>query len=478
MNKRIFKRCLCGVLTAAMAATALVGFTGCGDSGPGLTVMIYAQSHELEIYEEMRERFEEANPDIGTVDIQQVQQADYATQVTSALAAGNMADVFYVEPAGVARYAELGQILPLDDKFDEAQQEAISDIWPDAINAFRYDTETKQTQSGTLYALPHDYSVFMYAYNKDLFDAKGVAYPDNDSPMTWDEFKDVCAQLVTEDDTNPTWGCAIPTEFFFPQILYGNNGHFLSEDYRTVEMISADGTPQVEFVEAMDFLQELVAEGLAPSPEDDAALAVYQRWISNQIGFYPCGTWDVRSFNNTSNVYFENWGLTYFPVGPHGTYSAARAGTVGYAIYAQSQNVDAAVKFIEYYSTDLEGQRQLSEGLIQAPNLMSYARGEFADAIAEGGTLEYADNSQVLFDYIENDENNIAPNGYGYRNVMPEYVYTPSATWWNGSTGFLSEFTTFLNGGVSSVDYMTAMQPACQEALDTAWSEYEAVIGG
>ena len=38
MNKRIFKRCLCGVLTAAMAATALVGFSGCdggGDTGAG-----------------------------------------------------------------------------------------------------------------------------------------------------------------------------------------------------------------------------------------------------------------------------------------------------------------------------------------------------------------------------------------------------------------------------------------------------------
>ena len=70
-----------------------------------------------------------------------------------------------------------------------------------------------------------------------------------------------------------------------------------------------------------------------------------------------------------------------------------------------------------------------------------------------------------------------APNGYGYRNVMPEYVYTPSSAWWNGTTGFLSAFGDFLNGSISSVEYMTAMQPECQEALDTAWSEYEQTIG-
>lgn len=477
MNKRIFKRCLCGVLTAAMAATALVGFTGCGDSGVGLTVMIYGQTHEMEIYEEMRQSFEEENPDIGSVEIQQSQQADYATQVTSALAAGTMADVFYVEPANIPRYVEQGQILALDEHFDEAQQEAINDIWPDAVNAFRYDSATKQTETGSLYALPHDYSVFMYAYNKNLFDAKGVAYPDNDNPMTWDEFKDVCAQLVTEDDANPTWGCAIPTEFFLPQILYGNNGHFLSEDNRTVELMNADGTPQVEFEESMNFLRELVAEGLAPSPEDDAALEIYQRWTSGQIGFYPCGTWDVKNFNDTSIVAFDDWGLTYFPVGPHGTYSAARAGTVGYAIYANSEHVDAAVKFIEYYSTDMEGQRQLAEGGIQLPNLMSYANGEFSQAIADG-TVQYADNYQVVFDYMGGEESGTAPNGYGYRNVMPEFFYTPTTAWWNGAEGFLSQFTTFLEGNVSAVDYMSAMQTTCQELLDTAWSEYEEAIGG
>lgn len=477
MNKRIFKRCLCGVLTAAMAATALVGFTGCGDSGTGLTVMIYGQTHEMEIYEEMRQNFEAENPDIGTVEIQQSQQDGYATQVTSALAAGTMADVFYIEPANVARYAEQGQILALDEHFDEAQQEAIADIWPDAINAFRYDTETKQTETGALYALPHDYSVFMYAYNKNLFDAKGVAYPDDDNPMTWDEFKDVCAQLVTDDDANPTWGCAIPTAFFFPQILYGNNGHFLSDDMRTMELVNADGTYQQEFLDSMNFLLSLVQEGLAPTPAEDAALEVYQRWTSGQIGFYPCGTWDVKNFNDTSIVAFDDWGLTYFPVGPSGTYSAARAGTVGYAIYAQSQNVDAAVKFIEYYSTDMEGQRQLAEGGIQLPNLMSYANGEFSEKVASG-EIQYADNYQVVFNYMGGEESGTAPNGYGYRNVMPEYFYTPTTAWWDGSEGFLSQFTTFLEGNVSAEDYMSAMQTACQEQLDTAWEEYEMAIGG
>ena len=477
MNKRIFKRCLCGVLTAAMAAIALVGFSGCdGGGNVGLTVMIYAQDHEMDIYENMKNQFMEQNPEIGNVEIQRSQQDGYATNVTSALAAGTMADVFYVEPANIARYVEQGQIASLEQYLDEEQQAAIDDIWPDAVNAFRYDSATKTSETGDLYALPHDYSAFMYAYNKTLFDQKGVAYPDANEPMTWDQFRETCAKLVTDDANAPTWGCAIPTEFFFPQILYGNGGHFLSDDMRTVDWVTADGSYQQEFLDSMKFLQGLVADGLAPTPAEDAALGVYNRWCSGQIGFYPCGTWDVANFNNPEIVNFD-WDLTYFPVGPNGTYTAARAGTVGYAVYANSQHVDAAVAYIEFMSTNLDGQKELATGGIQLPNLMSYANGEFSDQLKDG-TVEYCDNYQVAFKYMGGEESGTSPNGIGYRNVMPEFFYTPTTAWWNGSDGFLIDFSTFLEGSVSAEDYMTNTAATCQEALDTAWEEYELAIGG
>lgn len=443
-----------------------------GGKDKSVTVMIYGQTHEMEIYDSMLEDFEDENPDVGTVEIQQSQQTDYSTQVTSALASGTMADVFYIEPANVARYAEQGQILALDDLLDEDQMASIQDIWPDAVSAFRYDSATEEFGTGSLYALPHDYSAFMLAYNKNLFDAKGVAYPDDDNPMTWDEFRNICAQLVTEDPSNPTWGCAIPFEFFFPQILYSNGGHFLSDDLKTVEFVYGDGSYQQPFLDSLNFLKGLVQDGLAPTPADDAALAVYQRWVSGQIGFYPCGTWDVANFNDPELVAFDDWGLTYYPVGPSGTYTAARAGTVGYAVYSGSDNVDGAVKFIEYFATNLEGQQQLAEGGIQLPNLMSYATGEFASEL-ESGVIQYADNYQVVFNYMGGESSGTAPNGYGYRNVMPEYFYTPTTLWWNGSNGFLTQATAFMEGSISAEDYMSSMQTACQEELDTAWEEFD-----
>ncbi len=108
---------------------------------------------------------------------------------------------------------------------------------------------------------------------------------------------------------------------------------------------------------------------------------------------------------------------------------------------------------------------------------MSYANGDFSDKLASG-EIEYCDNYQVAFKYMGGEESGTSPNGIGYRNVMPEFFYTPTTAWWNGANGFLSQFSTFLEGTVSAEDYMSSMQTACQTELDTAWEEYELAIGG
>ena len=128
-------------------------------------------------------------------------------------------------------------------------------------------------------------------------------------------------------------------------------------------------------------------------------------------------------------------------------------------------------------STNLDGQKQLAEGGIQLPNLMSYANGEFSQALADG-TIEYCDNYQVAFKYMGGESSGTAPNGYGYWNVMPEFFYTPTSAWWDGTNGFLQDFNTVLEGSISVEDYMRNTQAQCQELLDTAWTEYESAIGG
>ena len=42
------------------------------------------------------------------------------------------------------------------------------------------------------------------SYNKDLFDAAGVAYPSND--MTWDEYYDLAAKMTSGEGSSKVYG--------------------------------------------------------------------------------------------------------------------------------------------------------------------------------------------------------------------------------------------------------------------------------
>ncbi|NIQ99401.1 MAG: extracellular solute-binding protein, partial [Gemmatimonadales bacterium] len=59
-----------------------------------------------------------------------------------------------------------------DESFD------LPDFYPDLVDLCRHE--------GALFSLPRYTSVYVLFYNKDLFDAAGLAYPDN--TWTWDDY--------------------------------------------------------------------------------------------------------------------------------------------------------------------------------------------------------------------------------------------------------------------------------------------------
>ena len=69
-------------------------------------------------------------------------------------------------------------------------------ISKDGVDLSKYAGVTDQvTVDGSLYELPFRNDFWVLFYNKDLFDAKGVAYPTND--MTFDEY-DALAREMTD----------------------------------------------------------------------------------------------------------------------------------------------------------------------------------------------------------------------------------------------------------------------------------------
>lgn len=472
MKKKIVSAILCMTMVATMFAgcsvqksdgtegaaeedtsTFVDEMTGNGDKS--IDILIYAQDHEKAVYKDLISQFVEKHKDeIKQVNFEVTTQDEYNTKMTAAMTAGELPDIFYVGPDAVRSYVDNGYVAALDDLVDE---KAVNDLWPTIVNAYKYDGD--KVGSGSLYCLPKDLSCFAFAYNKDLFDKAGLAYPDPENPYTWEEFTSVCQALTQDTDGDgevDQWGVANANAFGFTPYVYSNGGRLLNDDQTKVEI-----TTNKNFLNAFQYYADLTTKyKVTPSVEQDTALGGYQRWLDGQIGFYACGTWDVAAFMDDATFPY-NWDLCAWPVGPDGDgKSSTWTASVGFAVSAQSKNQDLCAELIQSLSTDEDGQKALcgetTGKALQIPNIMNYAQTTFKEKVADK-TIPYADNVDVIFGYIEGNDK--------YQGMFSETTYTYNAEWWDT---FLEGMPNVMNGSISVEDYCKEVEPKMQEALDNA----------
>ena len=141
-----------GVVAATLATTILAG---CGNSDSSesedgrknLSVFIFANDHESEVYKDMIAKFEEDHKDtIANVDIQITTQEEYSKTLTGMMTAGDLPDVFYVGPESVEQFVENGYIAALQPILDEKGISTDGLVAQEALDSYRYDGE--KTGSG------------------------------------------------------------------------------------------------------------------------------------------------------------------------------------------------------------------------------------------------------------------------------------------------------------------------------------------
>jgi len=182
MNRKI----LAAGSIAAVAALVLTGCSGADDtadadaSGPvSLSLSGWSLDTTPE-FQALADAFHEKNPDI-TVTLKEYDPTEYNTLVTADLAAGSGPDIItQKEVKYLTTFQEGGQLLD------------VSDVkLPDGIGgADSYKVD------GKAYAVPYRQDAWVLYYNKALFDAAGVDYPDGS--WTWDDY-DAAAEELTGD---------------------------------------------------------------------------------------------------------------------------------------------------------------------------------------------------------------------------------------------------------------------------------------
>lgn len=114
----------------------------------------------------------------------------YMEKLNAMATAGDLPDTAIMSEAGVIQWAEQGMLADISGMYDEDEAKPLDCL------AFTYE--------GNTLAYSVAFESLMMFYNKDMFDAAGVAYPPSksDEAWTWDEFVETAKKLTLDANGN------------------------------------------------------------------------------------------------------------------------------------------------------------------------------------------------------------------------------------------------------------------------------------
>ncbi|MDJ1015927.1 MAG: extracellular solute-binding protein [Paracoccaceae bacterium] len=384
-------------LKAAALATATSALTVLSSAANAVEIEYWQYFFDARVaaMEQLIENFQAANPDI-TVTMTHFPYADYRTKVAAAIPAGEGPDVVQLFYGWLNDYkaAELIQPLPAGD------------FPADAIDAEFFPMVSAMREGDSYWALPTAVRSLALFYNERLFEEAGIDGP----PETLDEMLEIGATLTERDGAGNitqaglTMGMNAQDHHWFREGLVRQfGGEPYLDDYKTVNYNTEAGQKAMEFYIGLGEEGGIGAIGFMDEPQ-----AAFK---AGRAGMHIDGSFRIGSLNKTRGL---KWGVTELPANADGVrsnYSSYWVNAI--TTKAEGEKYDAAVKFMQYITSDEAMQIWLdvvgelpakpSVGLTEE-NANNETFGPFIRGLAYANTTKFVNESaqrQLLIDAVE-----------------------------------------------------------------------------
>ena len=344
------KKTIAVFLIALMAMTSVFAGgsqeTTAADGTTTLTFAVWDYTQNVYLAKAI-EAFEASHPDIN-IEVQDTPAADYITKLNTQLNGGSNVDMFLIKEADKTKtFYDRGQLANLTPYIEAA-----------GIDMSVYNgTDANFTFDGGTYGMPLRTDQYVLFYNKDIFDAAGVAYPDND--MTWTEFEDIAAQITSGEGANKKYGAYFHSWNACVQnwgvqdgehSIMSGSYEFFKPYYEMVLRMQEAGT-------CMSFAQ-IQASGLSYTD-------VFSQGL---VGMLPMGSWLINTMvqRNLSGESSVNWGVAVIPHAEDVPNGYTVGATTPICINNASKNKDAAWEFVQFISGPEGAQIMAENGQVPA----------------------------------------------------------------------------------------------------------------
>ncbi|GAC1467105.1 MAG: sugar ABC transporter substrate-binding protein [Ktedonobacteraceae bacterium] len=428
MSRRSF---LAGAASTAIGGALLASCGGGGQTSSGnenVTLrwsMWSATPQERAAWEGLAADVHKAYPNI-TVKLETSSFNDYWDKLQTQIASNTQADIVAMQSLRMPGFAARHALQPLQPYIAQDNNVKPDDFFPSIRDGLSFKNQP--------YAFGYDVGPILLYYNKDLFKAAGVPFPSSTKPMTWDEFRALCAKLTKAQEQQ--YGFVIQPGFdSMVPWLWSGGGDYMDEAEKTSTLDSPDAKA------ALQFVIDLILKDKSVAPITDLANPLFasERFYSGKIGMIANGPWEI--VNVRKGVNFD-WDIAPLPAGKAGSVTWV-AGS-GFGVSSATKHAAETWKALEVITsqTSLEKLAKAGRGYPARQSAVS----AFADPSLKP---EHVDVVEKIL------SNSIAKTRF----------FRTTTTWQETEVMFTQEFNPIFLGQRSIDDMVSRVKPKFDELL-------------
>ena len=385
--KRFLAILLIGTLMTALTACggggnqAEEGPAGSSNKGQAisgdLTVFGWGGGEELQSRKEATKVFKKLYPKVKVHEVW-LPADNIDIKLDAALAAGNAGDVIMMSPDWKGLRSKWFEDL---NPYIERDQLNLEALFTQGVDGGYVDPDGKRE------GMPTTASDFMIAYNKDLFDKAGIAYPTND--WTWDGFATTAKQISSGEGANRIYG--IVSHWIlqsFAPFIYGGKPY--NEDW-TKQTLDDPNT-----LKGYQMFGDLVKAKAMPDDAAAKSMPMDQMFAAGKAAMYPLGLFEASTIAKNIGTNFK-WGIVMPPKDLSGKTVNIKFQT-GFAMNKDSKNKEAAWAYIKTISLNKEVGDLYSK--VNLPASKESTDGTFTNLKIQGTDISMRDFITGLQDAI------------------------------------------------------------------------------
>lgn len=299
-----------------------------------LSVSFWASADEMETKLGLFEEFERHHPNIK-LDLTYCSGGDYPVKLQTLIAGNQAPDVMAIASDVMDPFLGQGYFEDLKPYMDK---DGLTDAWVESgLTTF--------THNGEIFAAPFVSKVMCLLYNKNLFDAAGIAYPVEG--WTEEEMLSYAKQLTSGEGVNRTWG--FYWSWMAPEMMRNLYGSMPVYDAETMSMHATDNPGFAHTMEL--FTRMLIEDNSSPDPASQSSISG-----GFESGKYAMSFAITSGLENISKMVGDTfaWGVVPLPVNEElGPWSSTLR-LDGFMMSQKSAHKDEAWELIKYLTSDEE----------------------------------------------------------------------------------------------------------------------------